>query len=175
MTYGEYLAGIDDSHQMTTAREHIEDVCRLCVGAERVLELGSHMGISTAAIAMALGGGEVVSVDLCDSVPQGVRESYWGSLGVGPRIRAVAGDAGAFIATSAAAGDRYDVIFHDARHGDSAVGEYMACATIADKVAIHDWEQLSPEYRRLVSSAFKYHAVPPADSRGRELFIGWSK
>lgn len=175
MTYLEYLAGIDDSHQMTTAREHIAEVCRLATGAASVLELGSHAGLSTAAIALAVPSATVVSVDLCDTVPEAHRLRYWEEVGVAGTIQAVSGDAGAYLAQSEARGDHWDVIFHDARHGDGAVDEYLACARIADRVAIHDWDQLSADARCRVSQAFKVFVLPDADSRGRQLFLGWAQ
>lgn len=175
MKYREYLDDIDDSHQMTTAREHIAEVCRLASGANRVLELGSHAGLSTAAIAMAVPTGTVVSVDLSDTVPEAARVRYWDEVGVAGNIQAVTDDAGAFLAASEARGDHWDVIFHDARHGDGAVDEYLACARIADRVAIHDWDQLSDDARCRVSLAFKVFRLPPPDSRGRQLFLGWTQ
>jgi len=171
VTYIEYLNGIDDSHQMTTSREHIAAVCRLAAGSSRILELGSHAGISTAAIAMAAPDAEVVSVDLCDTIPEGDRVAYWASLGVFG-ITPVQGDAGDYIRASSG---RWGLVFHDAMHGDAVVPEYLRCAAISDWVAIHDWDQLSPASRGVVMAAFSEYFVAAPDSRGRLLFAGRSK
>lgn len=173
MTYREYLAGIDDSHQMTTAREHIAEVCAMAAGASRVLELGSHAGLSTAAIALAAPLATVVSVDLCDTVPAAARVAYWGGLGI-TNIEQVAGDAGRYLAGSESRGERWDLVFHDARHGDAVVGEYLTCARVADRVAIHDWDRLTEDARCRVSRAFLRFAVSSPDDRGRQLFMGWT-
>jgi predicted O-methyltransferase YrrM len=48
-----------------------------------ILELGSHAGISTAALAIAAPESTVVSVDLCDTVCEDDRLAYWQLLGGG--------------------------------------------------------------------------------------------
>ena len=53
MSWQEFVDGVDDSHQMTTSRCHIRLLAQLAGEAETVLELGSHAGISTAAMALA--------------------------------------------------------------------------------------------------------------------------
>ena len=54
MTWNEYLATIDASHPMTTAPKHIAELCEIVAGKDwRILELGSHAGLSTAALAIA--------------------------------------------------------------------------------------------------------------------------
>ena len=170
MTWQEYLAGVDDSHPMTTAREHITDICRLAerCGGE-VLELGSHAGISTAAIALATPG-SVVSVDLCDTVPEAARTDYWRSLGL-TNITPVQADAGRFLRQCQLLLRSYALIFHDAAHGDAVLPEYLTAAGLTDCLVIHDWEQLSEENRATVAGRFDT-VTTSADEHGRTLFVG---
>ena len=73
MNYLEFLANVDDSHPMTTAVMHIEVLCRYAKRATSILELGSHAGISAAAMALANPHATIVSVDLCDTVIMAVK------------------------------------------------------------------------------------------------------
>lgn len=172
MTYGDYIAVLDDSHPMTTAREHIAQLCHQVVAQEwRVLELGSHKGISTAAMALAAPKSTIVSVDLCDTVSQAWRESYWAGFGL-TNIIPVQADAGRFLRDSQLRLDAWDFIFHDAVHGEAAVPEYLTAAGLADRLAIHDWEQLAPASQARVAGQFRY-STTSGDSKGRVLFMGW--
>lgn len=166
MKWQEFVDGVDDSHQMTTSRGHIRLLAQLAGECETVLELGSHAGISAAAMALAAPKASIVSVDLCDTVTQPQRVAYWESLGVA-NITPVAGSAGDFLRTAPA----FDLVFHDAVHGDSVVGEYLRCAEIGRIVAIHDFEQLSPANADLVLGRFAEYSVTP-DERGRLLLVG---
>jgi predicted O-methyltransferase YrrM len=166
MTWQEFVDGVDDSHQMTTSRCHIRLLAALAGECETVLELGSHAGISTAAMALAAPKATIVSIDLCDTIPQWNRVAYWESLGI-QNIRPVAGAAGEFLQTAPA----FDLVFHDAVHGDLVTNEYLRCAEIGRIVAIHDFEQLSPANADLVIARFAEHSVTP-DERGRLLFVG---
>jgi predicted O-methyltransferase YrrM len=167
MTWQEFVDSVDDSHQMTTSRCHIRLLAELAAEAETVLELGSHAGISTAAMALAAPKATVVSIDLCDTIPQWSRVAYWESLGI-RNITPVAGAAGEFLRT---APHVFDLVFHDAVHGDLVVPEYLRCAEIGRVVAIHDFEQLSPANADLVIARFAEHSTTP-DERGRLLFVG---
>ena len=63
MTCDEYLRTVDDSHQMTTAKAHIAELCQVVAGQEwRILELGSHAGISAAAASRALTSSRITSL-----------------------------------------------------------------------------------------------------------------
>ena len=171
MTWEDFLREIDDSHPMTTSRNHIAEICRECEGLEgTVLELGSHAGISTAAIAMASQESVVISVDLCDTVPASQRVAYWRELGCA-NIWPVADDAGRFLREAEEVGWTFDVIFHDARHGDSVIGEYLTAAALCDVLCIHDFEQLQPSNRSLVSEQFASYRCT-VDGLGRMLFTG---
>jgi len=171
VNYTEYLSLIDDSHPMTTSRGHIAEVCKACAGsAGTILELGSHAGISAAAIAMAAPQARVIAVDLCDTVPQQNRVSYWFGLGL-QNITPACDDAGQYLREAQANGLRYDVIFHDARHGESVVGEYVLAASLCSTLIIHDFEQLSNESRQRVALLFPF-LTTSVDEKGRMLFIG---
>lgn len=170
MTYQEFLAEVDDSHSMTTAREHIAEVCREAAGIDggRIVELGSHAGISTAAIALASPQSTIVSVDLCDTVGESERVAYWKSLGV-KNIRPVAGSSRDYLAGLA---DKVDLIFHDADHGERAVGEYLLAAGLCATLAIHDWEQLCFQSQFSICERFSSEWWSHPDARGRVLWIG---
>ena len=146
MTYDEYLRVVDCSHQMTTAPEHIAALCEVVAGMNwEVLELGSHAGISTAALALAAPEANVVSVDLCDTITEAVRVAYWETLGIA-NIKPVAGDAWEFLRRCQTGIIYWDFIFHD-------------------------WEQLSQTSQAAVSQCFRKWTATP-DAQGRELFIG---
>lgn len=163
---------IDDSHPMTTWRGHIAAVAYAARNAKTILELGSHQGFSTAAIAISAPQARIVSVDLCDTVPQEQRVEYWKSLGL-KNIYPVKNDAACYLAQCLRAGDKFDFIFHDAMHGDAAADEYIACAEIAKTLAIHDWEQLGTEYQDDILNRVA-HWEATADAKGRFLFLGWN-
>lgn len=171
MTYDEYLRGVDCSHQMTTAPEHIAALCEVVAGMNwEIFELGSHAGISTAALALAAPEANVVSVDLCDTITEAVRVEYWATLGIA-NIKPVAGDAWEFLRWCQQKSIACDFIFHDAAHGDGVLHEYTLAASMTKVLAIHDWEQLSPASQAAVYKRFgKWTATP--DGQGRELFIG---
>jgi predicted O-methyltransferase YrrM len=161
-----FLESIDDSHPMTTSRKHIAELCDLALEASTILELGSHAGISTAAMALANPAAVIVSVDLCDTVPESERVGFWRSLGI-ENIAPIKADAGAFLKVCC----KFDLVFHDAAHGDRVIGEYRDCVRAGKTVAIHDFEQLSPCFREEIVGLFQAHSVSK-DDRGRELFIG---
>lgn len=170
MNYRKFLQLVDDSHPMTTDKGHISLICQFAQGSSGdVLELGSHAGISTAAIAMAVNGRRVISVDLCDTVPESQRVSYWHGLGL-RNVTPIADTAMRYL-SGLPRSRQFGLIFHDAAHGDAVVGEYMLAATLADVLAIHDWEQLSPQHQRSVADLFCV-TVTDKDSRGRVLFVG---
>jgi predicted O-methyltransferase YrrM len=173
MTYEEYLAGVDDSHQMTTAREHIAFLCEIVAGQDgwRILELGSHAGISTAALAIAAPESMVVSVDLCDTVCEADRVAYWALLEL-ENIQPVQADAGRFLRDCQLGLEPWDMIFHDACHGDAVLPEYLTAAGLCDTLAIHDWEQLSPTSQSAIAKRFGRTMVLEPDARGRQMFVG---
>ena len=168
MTYREYLAQIDDSHPMTTAVMHIDVLCRAARQVDSILELGSHAGISAAAMALANPQATVIAVDLCDTVPESQRVDYWKSLGI-ESIHPVAASAGDYLKTA----PRFGMIFHDAVHGDAAMDEYKRAVDLCDILAIHDFERLSQGNQALLRGMFASHEAT-ADARGRVLFVGWA-
>lgn len=170
MNYVEFLDQSDFSNPMTTARKHIELLCLLVAGKSlRILELGSHKGISAAAIALASPESTVTAVDKCDTVPESARVEFWSGLGI-TNITPVSEVAGVFLLKSQP-GD-FDLIFHDAVHGPAAYIEYLGCAEIAPIVAIHDWDQLPEVLREAVAKKFS-RTETDADEKGRILFVGW--
>lgn len=171
MTWQDYIAGIDDSDPMTTAKEHIADLCRIVEGKDwRVLELGSHLGLSTAALAIAAPESTIVSVDLCDTVPEAKRVDYWRLLRL-DNVQPVKADAGWFLRESQLHLEPWDCIFHDAVHGEAALPEYLTAAGLCGVLAIHDFEQLSPASQDKVASRFR-RVVTSDDAKGRRLFVG---
>jgi predicted O-methyltransferase YrrM len=174
MNASDYCRDIDDSHPMTTWKGHILQLASIAAhGCKNILELGSHRGFSTAAMALAAPGARVVAVDLCDTVPQETRVAYWKNFGI-RNIFPVWDDAAAYLARCKRAGETFDLVFHDAVHGDAAAAEYVACAEIADILAIHDWEQLSqPHQDDLINRFARWTST--ADAKGRHLFVGWKQ
>lgn len=171
MNWTDYIDQIDDSHQMTTNKEHIRKLCNLVANQKyKILELGSHAGISTAGLALASPESSIDSVDLCDTIPEGRRVSFWSSFGI-KNITPFGCSAQSFLQTNV---HHYDFIFHDAMHGSRALNEYLFCCNICDILAIHDFEQLSGSEQEQVISKFKYHLLD-SDPKGRVLFIGWKQ
>lgn len=172
MTWSDYLATVDDSHQMTTSVCHLEMLARAAEAmAGRILELGSHAGVSTAAIALAAPNAIIVSVDLCDHVSEAERVAYWESLGI-ENIRPVSGRAGDYLSAAVRRDEHYSLIFHDAEHGDHVVPEYVLCSRLTESLLIHDFDQLSAESARRLFNEWR-HTFVSSDERGRMLFEGW--
>lgn len=172
MTWNEYVARMDDTHQMTTAKEHLVELCCVVQGQEwRILELGSHAGLSTAALAIAAPASTVVSVDLSDTVPESHRLAYWETFSV-DNIQPIQADAGRFLRECQLGLEPWDFIFHDAVHGEGALPEYLTAAGMCSILAIHDFEQLSEPSQQQVASRFR-SCTTSDDQRGRRLFVGW--
>jgi hypothetical protein len=86
-------------------------------------------------------------------------------------ITPVRADAGQYLRNAEVLGYQYDVIFHDALHGESVVGEYVLAASLCTTLIIHDFEQLTPESRQRVALLFNSFTTS-VDEKGRMLFIG---
>ncbi len=172
MKMNEYCLTLDDSHPMTTWRGHIQMLAYAARNCRTILELGSHQGFSTAAMAIAAPEARIVSVDLCDTIPQEQRVEYWKSLGI-KNICPVKDDAAAYLARCLRSGEKFDFVFHDAVHGDAAADEYMACSRIGKMLAIHDWERLGSEYQDDLINRFKNWEAT-SDAKGRHMFLGWN-
>lgn len=171
MDYNSYLDSIDDSHQMTTDKDHIRIICDIITQKKlNILELGSHIGISTAALALSSPESNIVSVDLSDTIREIDRVSYWDSLGIS-NIRPITCSSEQYLINMPTF---YDLIFHDAMHGPSIMPEYLMCAQKTNILVIHDFEQLTNEQQNQLSSMF--HKVEKfKDIRGRILFIGFKQ
>jgi predicted O-methyltransferase YrrM len=167
----EFLDSVDYSSPMTTAHRHIAMLCEIVEGREwRVLELGSHAGVSAAAMALAAPKSEIKAVDLCDTVPEADRVAYWSGLDVG-NIKPVASSAFDFMVSCGRGA--FDLVFHDAVHGPAAFREYLGCVELASKaVAIHDFEQLPADMQGAIAGMFTSSSTD-ADEKGRVLFVGW--
>lgn len=171
-----FLDSVDYSHPMTTAKRHIAMLCEIVEGRSwSILELGSHAGISAAAMAMSAPESAVTAVDLCDTVPEAARVSFWAALGI-QNIQPVAANAAEFLSRC---GPRqqtarlYDLVFHDAVHGPAALAEYVDCVGVsAQAVAIHDFEQLPAKVQAEFARLFSRSSAD-ADDKGRVLFVGW--
>jgi len=170
MTWQDFVESVDCSHPMTTDPRHLAALCEIVEGKpHRILEFGSHAGISASAMALASPESTIFSVDLCDTVPESYRVAYWQSLGI-TNIVPVA-DATGFYLARCQPGE-FDVVFHDAVHGTAAFDEYMRCADIASVVAIHDFEQLPDDMQAAVAAKFQ-RSTTDADANGRVLFVGY--
>lgn len=171
MNWLDFVNNIDDSHQMTTDKNHIKKLCELVYSFNyKILELGSHAGISTAALALASPTSTIDSVDLCDTIPEYVRVDYWKSLDIN-NIKPFSCSADMFLQNNT---NYYDFIFHDAVHGYRAMNEYITCSNKCDILAIHDFEQLSNSDQQIIVSQFKYHILD-TDHKNRMLFIGFKR
>jgi len=165
--YQDYLNGADFSSPMTTDKKHIKMLCELVENKSmKVLELGSYQGISTAAMAIASPDSEITSVDLSDHISSEARLKYWKSLGI-ENILAITLGSNRFLPNCG----KYDLIFHDAVHGNNSMPEYITCASKCKILCIHDFEQLSDHNRSLIKSLFS-ECVEDFDDSGRCLFIG---
>lgn len=169
MLANKFIDSIDDSHQMTTNKEHIQQICDVIKDTNgTIVELGSHAGISAAAIALSAPESKVFSIDLCDTINEKTRINYWNSLGIN-NIIPKACSAIDFLRSS---GIEYDYIFHDAMHGSRAMNEYLLCAGLARRgLFIHDFEQLTTSEQNLIMSMFDNSRIT-FDTKGRALFIG---
>lgn len=172
MTLEEYLSSIDESDINTTSAVHIAEVARHAAGCKSIVELGTHHGISLAAIALAAPGARVTAVDWMSEETAKHRDAMWASVGVpAGSVTQVRAEVGGFIRECVASGVEYDMVFHDATHGDAVVDEYIKCARMAKIVAIHDFELLNTQNRGRVEQVLET-LHESADSRGRVLFVG---
>ncbi len=167
----EFVESIDDSHPMTTDRRHIRMLCEAVEGKQwRILELGSHRGLSAAAMALASPESAITAVDLSDTVAEAMRSTYWASLGI-TNISPVTVDAASYL--SQCHPGQFDLVFHDAVHGPAAFLEYLGCVEITSSIlAIHDFEQLDDAMQAAVAAKFSTTGID-TDSKGRALFVGW--
>lgn len=176
MTIDTLLDKLCFSHCYTTDRDH----CRLLYEKAKqfpggqILELGSHQGISTCFLALAAKetGATVYALDLCNEVKVETRLKLWKSLGLDDVIFPIEDDSTQFLEQVAADGGSYDMVFHDARHGDHIVYEYILALVITapeGTLAIHDFEQISAKPRaRLIGESGKAFS-DYIDSKGRAI------
>lgn len=163
----------DFSHPYTTDVEHIKDLYEAAItnDCKKILELGSYKGISTVALALAAeqNDGFVCAVDLCDEISNEERVEYWNRFSLNHRIFPYKGAALDYLRNED--NPQYDMIFHDAAHGDPVLPELYYCWHRAGKVfAMHDFEQLTDE-DTFINNIKPSSVKISADSRGRELAI----
>lgn len=167
MTLDEYIAATDWSDLYATDPGAVSAICReaRAENPATILELGSHRGLSAAALSLACPAASVVAVDLADEVPPSVRIEHYRRVGV------PVADVQASSAEYLAGCEEFDVIFHDSIHGEAAVPEYLAAWAKARKMlAIHDWEQVKSEIDFSPAPSGKLMHI---DGRGRITLIMW--
>lgn len=169
------IADQDFSHPATTAKEHVLDLYKAAIESEsqKILELGSHKGISTVALALAAkhNKGFVCSVDLCDEITTEERIAYWQGFDVDlvRHIFPYKEYAAKYLQDENT--PKFNMIFHDAAHSDKVLPEYYTCWQKTLRVfAMHDFDQISNqgEFIRNLNPR-KY--VVSKDDRNRELAI----
>lgn len=175
MTLEQYLSSIDESDVNTTASVHIAVLSQYAAKCKSIIELGTHQGIATAAIALAAPEADVIAVDWGGAETIQARKEFWSRFGIqADFIQQIQAEVGWFLRGAVDSGARFDMVFHDATHGDAVIEEYMDCAKVAGIVAIHDFELLSPHNRERVEAVLST-LHESADARGRVLFVGKSR
>jgi predicted O-methyltransferase YrrM len=175
VTLEEYLSSIDESDVNTTAAVHIAVLSQCAAKCQSIVELGTHQGIATAALALAAPSATIIAVDWGGDETIQARKEFWSGLGIQPDfVQQVQAEVGGFLRGVVSSGARFGMVFHDATHGDAVIEEYMDCAKVAGIVAIHDFELLSPGNRERVEAVLST-LHESADARGRVLFVGASK
>lgn len=163
-----YLNQLDDSHIMTTSKKHIRILCELIEHKRwNIIEFGSHLGLSTSAIALASPQSKIISIDLSDTIQECTRVELWSKLNIS-NIHPYTCSTVSFLKNN---NQLYDFIFHDALHGSKAMEEYIECSKICNILAIHDFEQLINNDRNIIQSVFR-KTYEDYDDKGRCLFIG---
>lgn len=168
MNLEQYLASTDWSDPYTTDRGAVLAICEAAiqVSPATILELGSHRGLSAAALAIACPWATVTAVDLADEVTPAVRVAHYDLVGAAVvDVRSTSGD---YLLTC----ELFDVIFHDSIHGPAAVPEYaLAWQKCRKLLAIHDFEQVDGQ-RFLEAARPRRHSIH-ADGRGRQTALLW--
>ena len=167
MTHDEYIASADWSDLYSTDSGAVRAICMAAasVSPATILELGSHRGLSAAALSLACPWATVTAVDLGDEVPPEVRIAHYDAIGV--TVVDVQCSSADYLASSG----EFDVIFHDSIHGEAAIDEYRAAWAKTRKIlAIHDWEQVN---RDIGLDPPPREQIAHIDSRGRITAILW--
>lgn len=169
------IAKQDFSHPATTAKEHVLDLYKAAIESEsqKILELGSHKGISTVALALAAkyNKGFVCSVDLCDEIPTEERITYWQSFDIDLMRHIFPYKEYAVNYLQDENSPKFNFIFHDAVHGDQVLPEYYACwQKTLGVFAMHDFDQISNQ-GEFVRNLNPRKYMVSKDDRNRELAI----
>ena len=128
---------------------------------------GSYYGYSTSAFALSSPNSQIISIDLSDYIPEQQRVDLWNTLGIN-NINPYTMSTSQFLERNE---KYYDVIFHDAIHGPTAIPEYMKCVKITDCLIIHDFEQMYTIQQQEIKQYFN-NTLENYDDKGRCLFIG---
>lgn len=167
MTLDEYIAATDWSDIYSTDPGAVRAICMAAasVSPATILELGSHRGLSAAALSLACPWASVTAVDLGDEVPPEVRIAHYDVIGV-PVV-----DVQCSSAEYLARCGEYDVIFHDSIHGEAAIDEYLAAWAKTRKIlVVHDWEQVN---RDIGLGPPQREQLVHIDTRGRITAMLW--
>lgn len=166
MTLDDYFAQTDWSDLYATDPDAVRAICQAAqsVAAATILELGSHRGLSAAALALACPAATVTAVDLGDEVPPEVRLAHYAAAGV--QVVDVLASSGDYLRDC----QPVDVIFHDSIHGSRAVPEYfLAWQKCRRVLAVHDWEQI--DGGAVLAAIGPASSVVHTDRRGRQTAI----
>lgn len=150
MTLNEYIAMYDDSDPWVTAKDAVWLMATLAaqLDSKSILELGSFKGASAVAFGVACPAALVTAVDLADTVPARVRQARYTALGL-RNVIDVTASAEAYLKMFSPRG--FDVVFHDAQHGEAIVPEYADAWRVARKLlVVHDWEQTKTRGEQLL-------------------------
>ena len=174
------------THGWTTDKVHCLDLQKtasLKVPDDGVIvELGSYLGVSTLLLAQpwehAKQRPTILSVDLCDAVSTETRQRFWQANGI-DWIESLDVSSGEFLrdyVRNTFASDPfvpgYDMIFHDAQHGDHMVEEYLECwkrVNPGGVFAFHDADQVHHRFMELLKGMDRFTMDMSTDSRGRML------
>jgi len=167
MTLEEYIAATDWSDLYSTDPGAVRAICMAAasVSPATILELGSHRGLTAAALSLACPWASVTAVDLGGEVAPEVRIAHYDSIGV-PVV-----DVQCSSAEYLARCGECDVIFHDSIHGEAAIDEYLAAWEKTRKIlVVHDWEQVN---RDIGLDPPMREQIAHFDARGRITAILW--
>ena len=159
---------IDPSH-LETIFQHARE---LNWEGSTIVEIGSHKGFSTCLLAAAAPEATILSVDNSLHVPYTERQELFDKLGY-KNISVLNTDSVSFLQQAANRCEEYEMIFHDAGHGDGVIHEYLLASTLLrddNMLVIHDWEQITnrDEVSKRMNSVDEEELV---DDKGRVTLI----
>jgi predicted O-methyltransferase YrrM len=156
--------------------KHLEEIFykvrELNFNNSRIVEIGSHKGFSTCVLAAAAPQATILSVDNSLHVPYTERQELFDRLGY-KNISVLNTDSVSFLQQAVNICEQYEMIFHDAGHGNGVIHEYvLASALLRDDniLIIHDWEQITKQSQvsEMMNSA---EGIELVDDKGRTTLI----